>query len=391
MDIVAFIKDKIARFFADNNTNDITEAMLREVTNDMVDNFSTAVEIKRLALLTLCGANAMRPGVYKITDVGDAGIFVRALDASRIALNATGVFLNPDFQNVNGNNVGVWNSGLAGLVANVSIAIWNDFHFINLTGVAGTSPDGDLINWRIINKPDESYVTEADAIEYDVVTQTILRRRDKRGNNISSDTSHFQWGNDMVTWNTDSDVASWGINNNRGYIIGNSLNKAVLLRADEKNVGNIIGNQFSGSGNVTCNLDGGVSIFGCMLDTELAIEFDSTVTLFEKRIENKTSDIEKEYDVTGLAYVELGVDDNYIGVVKLISDNATETINEIKGLPEGRVIRICPNPALAVSFATGGFNKMLNGASFYVDGAVGSWIEFEKRGGVVYNTNSGKY
>lgn len=357
---------------------------------DLFDSMNVVTEITWLAFLNLYGTDTMVPGIYKITDstVADAGIFITALDNSRIKVQATGLFMNCDFQNAGGNMLGIWWSGITAVLGNYSI--WNGMHWQSLTGAAGSYPDGDPTNWKRVNKPDASYIIEADTIDYDVVMDVINRRKDKRGNDICS-SSGFQWGNDNTTFNYSNGVGDWRIQNQRGRFIGNFGTGSAMISAGETCEGDVLDNKFMGGGIIDCSMALGRMMEGCTVSYNSDITFNGNYNYSNNLIQIKLSDVPNTYDVSGVSYVQMTPGDCYIGELLLTSSNSSETIDNIKNLPEGRCVRVYPQAGLSVTFATRGVIKMQNGTSFTINGTHGDWIEFEKRGGQILHTNTGKY
>lgn len=357
---------------------------------DTMDAAQDAVEITWMAFMNLYGTDTMRPGVYKIKDseAADAGVYVKALDKSRIALNATGLFLNCDFQNLGGNVIGGWWSGIT--VSAGEVCIWNGLHYKSLTGAAGTAPHSDPMDWKKISKPDASYISEADYLEYDVVNDKPLFRADKRCNKIY-DVPDFQWGNDACCGNIQSPGCGMVIINQRGICSFNNITEAPVLMLDETHRGNISCNEFSGLGGYSLNLDYGKIMIGSYVSLKYDASFYPSQDYDRVRIENLFSDSVQNNSISGSTFIDLGVFNQPVGIVNASSANATESVNDIKNLPEGRVIRIYPQVGLTVTFATGGGIVMKNGTSMVINGSHHSWIEFQNIGGTVYHTNDGKY
>ncbi len=167
---------------------------------------------------------------YLITDKADAGILVQATSSNSFSIDAVGFYYVPDFQDVGlqtGNIEGVWNSGLAGLTANISIAIYNGLHYRNITGNAGSAPDGDAVNWVALAKTlANGYILDVDLLEYVFATNVIYWRSDKRGNKIPTlSHSTFQWGNNNCSKSICTSFYLELTNiNQRGVLTGNTFN-----------------------------------------------------------------------------------------------------------------------------------------------------------------------
>lgn len=150
--------------------------------------------------------------LYLITDAGfTQGVYLRALTSNTFSREGRGIFLNMDWQNISGNFKGVWNVGVTGLTANTSQVAWDGEVYVSQTGVNGTTnPSIDGANWSAFKRTADPslYVQELDWVLYDVESNEITLRRDKRNNSIenffqtkvptynSLDEKEFQWGND---------------------------------------------------------------------------------------------------------------------------------------------------------------------------------------------------
>lgn len=147
-------------------------------------------------------ADGFLPGsFYNITDANgsDEGVIVFAVTETQLSDYGTGIFLNPDFQNLFGNNIGKWDPNTVPSIGD--ICILEGLQYSSVTGLAGTSPDSDNVNWSVIAKSDSAYIRESDFVIYDFDGNEIVNRKDKRRNDISgsSEISIFDWGNDLLT------------------------------------------------------------------------------------------------------------------------------------------------------------------------------------------------
>ena len=394
MNIVTFLKNKISSFFADNISQAITESKLREVCNDMVDNFGTAVDITVTDLMNLINTSSMRPGMYHITDsvYVDGDIWVRAIDNKTLSLNAIGRFVNCDFQNLRAWNVGVWNSGLSGLMANISICIWNGFHYKNLTGYAGTAPDGDAVNWVYLPKTDSSYIVEYDYIEYELafLVEALRLRVDKRGNRIMN-SGQFQWGNYDVQGCSDEWGCSFVMLNNRGTVTGIELRGGATLFISERHEGYLYCSRFSGSSSISIDCPIGTFIYDWELISDEDMVISTNDSSYSRTISNTTSDVIKSNDITGSTSIGLTSDDKYIGLVNLTSSNSSESIESVGYIKEGRILRCKPHNGLIITFHHGVNIKMKGATNTNINGSNREWIDFQKIDGVVCEINRGQY
>ena len=169
---------------------------------------------------TFVTASTLSPNtIYLITDAlfTTGGVYIRALTSNTHSREGRGIFLNIDWQDTTGNFLGVWDITLTGLVSGASIVAWNGQSYGSLTGANGsTAPDVDTTNWSLetrVGKP-SIYVQEIDWVLYNVLTNEVTLRKDKRQNTIenfedkgaspynSLNENEFQWGYDKVTANS---------------------------------------------------------------------------------------------------------------------------------------------------------------------------------------------
>ena len=203
------------------------------------------ISVTYSSLSSLISTNAVQIGqnylisnaIFLIDANETVPIMVKGIATNGVSLEGSGVFLNADYQQV-GNysgvsgfvaNIGVWTSALTP-VAN-DVCMWRNYHYKNLTGANGVlPPDSDFTNWIILAKNvTNGYIQEIDFILYDVSTNYIKYREDKRLNKVDNNPTtygttdeaffSFQWGNNEVQNNIVSGESVFTINNN--LVIGN--------------------------------------------------------------------------------------------------------------------------------------------------------------------------
>ena len=190
------------------------------------------ISLTQAAIAALAAGSTIVPGqFYLVTDANltDGGALVQGITNNTVSLQGAGLFLNPDFQNTGGNNVGVWHSGLVGLVAGVSICIYDGLHYLSVTGAVGTAPTGDVVNWLVMAKSiANTYVLEIDFIKYNTLGNRLMYRADQRENEIEytiykgeNSIAAFQWGNNNCYGNKAFGRSFIGNINNRGSYFGN--------------------------------------------------------------------------------------------------------------------------------------------------------------------------
>jgi hypothetical protein len=105
--------------------------------------------------------------LYKITDKGDAGYFLRSITNEFIAIHGTGLFLTPRYYGTGtfeGNNwIGIWDAEKSVQVGDLAVwpnhgaltadlQIQDDLVWRNKTGAIGTSDADtlDAVNWELV-------------------------------------------------------------------------------------------------------------------------------------------------------------------------------------------------------------------------------------------------
>lgn len=193
------------------------------------------------------GSTLVRGATYYITD---KYVFLFALDADKFDLNGVYFARNADYQsagnyagitttagftvNATGTNLGLWTTALT--PASGDVAIWNNLHWLNITGANGASnPSADAVNWEAVANTDVDvadtygYIYEYDGIEYNFDNNSINRRVDGRGNDISGGTvTQFKWGDDNVQLNIVSANGYLPIKNTFGSISNNKIDAYIV-------------------------------------------------------------------------------------------------------------------------------------------------------------------
>lgn len=227
------------------------------------------VTLLNAALLALIASATIVPGTYYlVTDIlnADTGVIVMGTSTITVELEGDGLFLNADYRNVSGVNRGVWRSTLAGLVANVSIAIWNGLHYKNLTGAVGTAPSGDATNWLVMAKSTaNTYIQVSDFVKYNPVSNLVIYRADVFDNEVeyyndgkgNEAIALFQWGNFGTGQGAGqcarNKVFSQGILdciNNYKYVLDNIVCQGSSITARD-NAGTIQYNKLIGASEIT--------------------------------------------------------------------------------------------------------------------------------------------
>ena len=201
-------------------SNGLTQEIINAGANEKLQlnyvGYVTTVTFAELQALQV--AQTIQIGMlYHITDVlfTDLGVYTLGITNIRVAENAHGSFLTPDYQNImSGNFAGIWNlTTPPALAAGISLVAWNGETYLSLTGATGTDPSLDAVNWLVktrLTDPD-LYAPAIDSVIFDQLNGAIIRREDTReniveyaldgkgGNALNND--FFQWGSSSVNGN----------------------------------------------------------------------------------------------------------------------------------------------------------------------------------------------
>lgn len=237
------------------------------------------VSLTRVEMRALISTGTVMAGqTYFITDVGMAGIQVQGIDANSISSQGQYIGYYPDYQNVSGDFAGNWNLTLASCTVGKLYA-YNGAMYESVNGVTGTDPSSaPTSEWLLIPMNDTRYQKEILIVQYDVVSNTISKGEDARGNIVTGAScfATFKWGCDTCNNNTFFNCTG-DFYNIRGIIEGNSFVSCVFLNASFAN--NLVGNSFvSTRFNYTISADveiNTINSFGTSTD----LEFSTTVGL----------------------------------------------------------------------------------------------------------------
>lgn len=191
-------------------------------TNVTINDCCNFVELTNSQMLELIANGTVDAGTYyKITDPinADEGVIVQGIVTNaNPSLQGSGIFLNADYQNVGdysgvsgyAGNLGIWSNVTQTVVAG-NVVIWGNRHWKNLTGNWGGAFNIYFLddNWELLSKnTTNGYIREIDFIKYNVYTNLVIYRADKRLNEVeyyfngfSDSISFFQWGRDLSLGN----------------------------------------------------------------------------------------------------------------------------------------------------------------------------------------------
>lgn len=208
-------------------------SLTQRTTLDVVGKFGTASDtgsktqleinpiiesITNANFLAGIAANSLTKGLtYKITDplYGEA-IYLQALETNLESLSAQAKFYFPDYNgggdytSVNptfNSQLGRWNGGLIVVIGDV--VIWNNNHYVNITGSVGTDPSADTVNWTLLAKTlTTGFIEETCDVLYNAIRNIPIVIKDIRGNEVwYTNNGHitydwFPFGDNRVQNNT---------------------------------------------------------------------------------------------------------------------------------------------------------------------------------------------
>jgi hypothetical protein len=216
------------------------------------------VELTNSQMLELISNGTVDAGTYyKITNPinADEGVIVQGIVTnSNPSLQGSGIFLNADYQNVGDysgvsgyvGNLGIWSSVVQTVVVG-NVVIWGNRHWKNVTGNWGSSLNETTLDdsWSLLPKSiTNGYIREIDFIKYNVNTNLVIYRADKRLNevdyyvSISDSISLFQWGRDVVKSNKVFSLSGMQCTNSYCSFYGNYLTNESLL-VDTSNINSL--------------------------------------------------------------------------------------------------------------------------------------------------------
>jgi hypothetical protein len=155
----------------------------------------TIKELTSAELNTLISTNSLIQGLeYKVIDTPYLqNITLMAISDNKVELEGKGLLFVADYSQTGdyssvvpafNSQLGLWNGALVAAVGDV--VIWNNVHYVNLTGVNTTTyPNFDLVNWSFLTKSTTTgYILESVISEYNASTNTVLKITDVLLNEI---------------------------------------------------------------------------------------------------------------------------------------------------------------------------------------------------------------
>jgi len=178
-------------------------------------------------------------------------------------------------------------------------------------------------------------------------------------------------------------------NTNLGSINNNKINTGISKNSIN---GNISNNEL-GTGISDCTTDGTLNDISGVVEPTGGIDKNVLYNNFPA----STPYTYYSADVTGSTDIFMNglcLNGSENSKLLLVSTNPTETINTVTIFPQNKKSKMFVAPGLVVTFVhgTGADQPRLEGGiNAVLDGNNGDWIEFEERGGAIYQTNIGTY
>jgi hypothetical protein len=333
----SLVSPKAGNIFLSNNTQFSTSGlnggclMLRYIYDNtyggiFVEMLRTSVPacitpVTHAQILSIIATNSLKQGCrYLIIDKADLGIICTATSTNKISLTCEGLFLNADYTG-NGDysgvpgfvsQVGVWHDALVIGAAN-QVCIYNNNHYRNKTGVnTSTPPPSDTVNWELLPKSvTTGYHLVSDTIEYDVVFDAILGRKDRYGNYVKG-SLYFIYSYNLIP------KFAWGNPNHNGNYFYESIFDTANYRGEfsrnEVISGTVQGNK--GIGKIVQNLifKGGISN-NELLSAGASIQSNYNCDIIGNTLNSNSAKIEKntECSITGNIFqgIDAGIEDNF--------------------------------------------------------------------------------
>jgi hypothetical protein len=201
-------------------------------TPEVIALLNKCISLTQPDAVTLANNNEVIAGQFYY--LSDERIIICGVSVNRFSRNGEYIAINPDYQNTSGDYYSIWvDSNYYPTVNAGKLYAWDGFMYESLTGVNTLiSPDSDPTNWQLVPLTDPRYVTEVDAIIYDVFINAVLERRDKRYNAIKTQATiqyYFRWGDDLVNNNTLEGSCTINLKNLNGTFTNNYIGGAGFL------------------------------------------------------------------------------------------------------------------------------------------------------------------
>jgi hypothetical protein len=293
------------------------------------------ITLSRVEARALATTGAIIIGqTYNVYDVGDDGIVLTGITANLYSFDGEYIAVLPDYQNTSGDFEATWNA-ILGTATIGKLYAYNGVMWESLTGSIGTAPNTDAVNWQLVPKTDPRYVREIDFVQYDIVSNKVIRRTDKRSNLMVGDisVSSFKWGSDAFFANTIINTSNNWIQNSLGtlhntYIAcGTCSADSNLLSMDSCNL--------VGSGVSFTNTSAGFNpLTGWNVSNKLPATFDMSKIYVHNNFESVVTITDTHSDLMATAPTITGnvmtLDSTYNYIGTLIVNQTGSSITKLK-------------------------------------------------------------
>lgn len=232
--------------------DDLNDAVNKQYVDDAVGGITsvTAADLEDLAT----SGDLITGRIYRVDDAdGSAAsqqtsrIFIRAISTTKLEHLCACEALTADFEkqgeygDIGGYtlydgtdaNGGVWTVAKESTLIDGNVIIWNNAHYVVIddSEFAGTAPDATPSAYSLLG-PDEDngYVREEFTVHYNVGSNSILRKIDKRGNDIRGvdNIRWFPWGDSDITNVQCEDGITFLCMNGEGSISGRAIGEGQI-------------------------------------------------------------------------------------------------------------------------------------------------------------------
>ena len=356
----------------------------------------SVISVNNAGLNALINTNSIVSGqqylVSPVNYVNGSGVLVTGTGPNSVSSNGTGNFLNADYQLV-GNysgvpgytaTIGIWDSAYAGFTIG-DVVIWNNKHYQSITGLTGSAPSTDAVNWLYLPPSiTNGYIAESDFVTYDSnpLVNAIVYREDKRENKVMLHTKglpntllDFQWGRDDCRKNVVYGLSIWSMTNCQALILGNFCDSGeyysytnhinpgsfasnfvtsnAILRVYQ-NSGSCIGNILSSAGQIDIfgeiktsadftrnNLIGGTITIQGFLDSGCNFDDNHVNQLCNFEFQNiKNSDVRRNKVIQASIWKFTGDVENAIIRNNIVDSSSSININSINSFSPSDVTKI---------------------------------------------------
>jgi len=267
------------------------------------------ISLTNAQMLGLMASGTVLPGqFYLVTDGGnsDLGVLIQGVTTKSTTVGGAGLYLNADYQGIGvytsvpSYNVfkGIW-STYALSVSIGDVVVYDNLNYLNKTGSWGGAPSSDTTNWGALPKNvTKGYILELDVVRYDVQTNIIKYRADKRYNEVEYyaggpdlSTNLFQWGRNLCTGNKVLSGSYMNCTNSCATFTNNTMIGAWMQdNSTSESPGSFIGNVLFPSSRIVCSETQGNVYRNRLIGSETKIQITTLIESGSAVSENDLSE-----------------------------------------------------------------------------------------------------